>query len=144
MQHNLIKETEDYYYFSTREDVTDTDSYEYGIYRFDKETLLPYGEEFADDDSYYHCYYGVDYEKEDKIIDDCLGKHRKVKIVKQYYKGGKLQSVETTVEIPATWEIYFDYSSLRDIEVYMDAEHTVEYSYPGDGVDYTIYARSIF
>ena len=37
----LIGENEDSYFFSIDEDVTDPYSGEYGIYRFDKETLLP-------------------------------------------------------------------------------------------------------
>lgn len=155
---NLIGETEDSYYFSTDEDVTDPYSGEYGIYRFDKKTLLPVCEE-AHSQMRNQYKYGIDYGEpgsyagtfdeymnptlweEDKILDDCLGEHRKVTVVKEYHEDGEIFTDETTVEIPATWEIYFGGYSARNAEVYMDAEHTVEYSYPGDGVDYTVYVK---
>ena len=148
---NLIGESEDYYYFSTDEDVT-----EYSTYSFDKETLLPvrvsardqmdtqykYGLDYGEPGSYagtFDEYTNPTLWEEDKIIDDCLGEQRKVTVVKEYYEHGELFTDETTVEIPATWELYFNYYD--GFEVYMDAEHTVEYSYPGDGVDYTLYVK---
>ena len=138
----LIGENEDSYFFSIDEDVTDPYSGEYGIYRFDKETLLPVQMEPPGVYLHHKFYYDVKFEKVREVFGDWQGDLRKITIIKEHYEKGESVIEEATVEIPATWEL--NVSSSSPYGLYMDADYTVEYSYPGDGVDCTIYARSIF
>ena len=77
-----------------------------------------------------------------EVFGDWQGDLRKITIIKEHYEKGESVIEEATVEIPATWELNVNSCSFYGL--YMDADYTVEYSYPGDGVDCTIYARSIF
>ncbi len=141
---NLINETKYSYFFSTDEEVTDIYSWASGIYEIDKKTMLPVRERFDDHDHFYEFEYGFDVEELNEQIDAWQGKLRKVTVVKEYVKYGELVTEEVTVEIPATWELDLRYYHHPFYINYMDAAHTVEYSYPGDGVDYTVYASQIY
>lgn len=77
-----------------------------------------------------------------KVTDAFDGEMKKVKILGQYSDGTDITDINAVLELPASWE--YVPTGAEKIEYCMDENFSVQYQYPGDGKDYTLYITNIF
>ncbi|MBQ3008379.1 MAG: hypothetical protein IJD80_02215, partial [Oscillospiraceae bacterium] len=75
------------------------------------------------------------------LLDAWYGDLKGIYVSADLYDGSEHKHLERMFYVPATWEL--EVSSLgADINVYMDKNYTVPYSYPGDGVSCELFVTN--
>lgn len=141
---SLREETDEYYIFENLDDDPDDELYIQTVCYVDKQTLNV--TKIVNDNDGYVVEKEYIYNKPLElmnVLDDWNGEKKNVTVVFETYKDGEQVKYTEEYEVPVNWEVIAD-NNLYDtvFAAYLDEGYTKEYEYPGDGVDYTIYATS--
>lgn len=138
------EETDEFYIFENLNDDPDDETYIQTVCYVEKETLNLI-KEVHNNDGYIveeEFIYNEPLELM-HVLDDWNGKMKTVTVVFETYKDGEPVKYTEEYKVPVNWEVIAD-NNLYDtvFAAYLDEGYTKEYKYPGDGVDYTIYATT--
>lgn len=138
------EETDDFYIFENLDDDPKDEYYIQCVCYVDKQTLNV--TKIVNDNDGYVVEKEYIYNKPLElmnVLDDWNGEKKNVTVVFETYKDGEQVKYTEEYEVPVNWEVIAD-NNLYDtvFAAYLDEGYTKEYKYPGDGVDYTIYATS--
>ncbi|MGN0658629.1 MAG: hypothetical protein ACI4LA_03385 [Emergencia sp.] len=116
------------------------------IYVLDKETLHLIEAFYMDADGVKIGGNSIEYNGDDEgIVSNFLTAWEELRTVTFVYERYSIDDqVETdtlSVDVPATWEVTPAYE--EQVFLYLNRNMTREYSYPGDGVSYTVYATNV-
>ncbi|MBQ7957862.1 MAG: hypothetical protein IJ279_07470 [Clostridia bacterium] len=141
---SLKEETDEFYIYENLNDNPDDELYVQRVCYVDKNNLNIMKVVHVNDDIVVEKEYVYNEPVElMNILDDWDGKMKKVTVVSETDKDGKTVKHTKRYEVPYNWEVIAD-NNLYDtvFSAYLDEGYTKEYEYPGDGVDYTIYATT--
>jgi len=103
----------------------------------DRETLAIQSIQFDQEGhSILKCSYQVPIESE-SILYDIDGPSKQVEIIADVYDEDYSVHLNKTMNVPANWEVVPACFDLH--ELYTDSSCSTTYSYPGDGIDYSVY-----
>lgn len=112
------------------------------IYVLESDTLRIVNVYYLDDDGAYSGVHTVDYSFDDNgLVSNFMTAWEETRDVTCVYERMEedcyITTYEDTLTVPATWEVTPVYG--EQTYMYMNSDMTGDYSYPGDGISYTIY-----
>lgn len=139
----LVREQEDCYVLAAKSIYSDPADNDVSTLTVDKETLAIRRIQFEsemDGEVEINITYDT-YVDGMELLDGFGGKLKTVTVVTDIVLENGRSNVTVQKQLPANWELRpYAY---EETALYLDADSTVEYKYPGDGKDYTVYVTNI-
>ncbi len=139
------EETDEYYIFKNLEDDPEDEAFVDETYYVDKKTWkLEKSHAVNDDIVVDEDFIYNEYHELTEVMDDWNGELKTVTVVFETYRYGEPVTFTEKYELPVNWEVYPENNGYdgEPLAIYSDAGYTKEYTYPGDGIDHTIYVTT--